>query len=48
MFLPVQVILRESFSVVSRRFDMFKGECELRVFLVYRLDSASSQKNNIF
>jgi len=27
---------------------VFKGEYELRVFLVYHLDSASSQKNHIF
>ena len=48
MLLLVQVILSESFSVFSCSFDVFKGECELRVFLVYHLDSASSQKNHIF
>ena len=48
MLLLVQVILSESFSVFSCSFDVFKGEYELRVFLVYHLDSASSQKNHIF
>ena len=43
MLLLVQVILSESFSVFSCSFDVFKGEYELRVFLVYHLDSASSQ-----
>ena len=47
MILLVQVILSESCLVFSCSFETFIGGCELRVFLVYHLDSAPSQNKNI-